>query len=136
MSGWKQVEGSGETDPLTLATSGEKQQWSFHGHVFDFECRLAPHSYAMIPNGVGLELRIAESSPVDPENPIELSSLVIAGGQGASVASDFDEHAQIGIREQARGLFAYAGKRVLALEELQLIATPESRDEATREAHA
>lgn len=130
MSGWEQVTGSGETDPLTLATSGEKQQWSFHDHAFDFECRLVPHDYAMIPNGVGLEMRIAETTAGDPENPIELSSLVTAGGQGAEVASDFDEQAKIGIGEQARGLFAYAGKRVLALEELQPTETSDSPGEA------
>ncbi len=130
MSGWEQVAGSGENDPLALATSGEKQQWSFHGRSFDFECRLAPHRYAMIANGVQLEMRIAETVVGDPENPIALSSTVIAGGQGAEVASDFDEHARIGIREQARGLFAYAGKRVLALEELQGMAATESPGES------
>ena len=57
MSGWEQVAGSGENDPLKLAESGEKQQWSFHGHVFDFECRPAPHKYPLIPNGVQLEMQ-------------------------------------------------------------------------------
>lgn len=31
MSGWEQVAGSSENDPLKLAESGEKQQWSFRG---------------------------------------------------------------------------------------------------------
>jgi hypothetical protein len=128
MSGWEQVAGSNENDPLTLATSGERQQWSFHDHVFEFECRLTPHRYSMIPHGVQLEMRIAETGG-DPENPIALSSIVIAGGQGAEIASDFDEYARIGIREQARGLFAYAGKRVLALEELQRMPAPETPGE-------
>ncbi len=129
MSGWEQVAGSSETDPLALATSGETQQWSFHGHVFDFECRLAPHDYPMIPNGVGLEMRIAETVVDDREDPIALTSVVLAGRQGAEVASDFDEHARIGIREQARGLFAYAGQRVLAQEELQRISTSDTPGE-------
>jgi hypothetical protein len=129
MSGWEQVAGSSEKDPLTLATNGETQQWSFHEHVFDFECRLTPHDYRMIPNGVGLEMRIAETVGGDPESSIALSSVVIARGQGAEVADDFDEHARIGISEQARGLFAYAGKRVLAQEELQRMATSDSPGE-------
>jgi hypothetical protein len=102
---------------------------SFHDHVFEFECRLTPHHYSMIPNGVQLEMRIAETDGGDPENPIALSSTSIAGGQGAEIASDSDEHARIAIREQARGLFAYAGKRVLALEELQRMSTSESPGE-------
>jgi hypothetical protein len=130
MSGWEQVAGSSENDPLTLATSGEKQEWSFHGHVFDFECRLAPHHYSMIPNGVQLEMHMVETAGGDPTKPIECSAVAIQGGLGAEVASDFDEHARIGIREQARGLFAYAGKRVLALEELQRMATSDSPGEA------
>ena len=130
MSGWEQVAGSSESDPLALATSGEKQQWSFHDHVFDFECRLAPHHYPLIPNGVELEMRIAETADGDPASPIALSSIVIAGGEGAEVASDFDEQARFGVREQARGLFAYAGKRVLALEELQRMSAPDSAGEA------
>jgi hypothetical protein len=129
MSGWEQVAGSSEKDPLTLATSGEKQQWSFHDHVFEFECRLVPHDYPMIPNGVGLEIRIAETVADGPEDPIALSTVVIAGRQGAEVADDFDEYARIGIQEQARGVFAYAGKRVLAQEELQRLAAPDSPEE-------
>lgn len=130
MSGWEQVAGSSENDPLTLATSGERQQWSFHDHVFDFECRLAPHHYSMIPNGVQLEMHIVETAGGDPTEPIECSAVALQGGPGAEVASDFDEHARIGIREQARGLFAYAGKRVLALEELRRMSTPDSPGEA------
>jgi hypothetical protein len=130
MSGWEQVAGSSENEPLTLAASGETQQWSFHGHVFEFECRMAPHHYPMIPNGVQLEMRIAETDGGDPENPIALSSVVVAGGQGAELASDFDEYKRIDSREQARGLFAYAGKRVLALEELQRLSSPDSPGEA------
>jgi hypothetical protein len=81
MSGWEQVAGSGESDPLTLATSGERQQRSFHGHVFDFECRLAPHHYPMIPNGVQLEMHIVETAGGDPTKPIECSAVAIQGGQ-------------------------------------------------------
>lgn len=86
MSGWEQVAGSSEKDPLKLAQSGEKQQWSFHGRVFDFECRLVPHSYPMMPGGVRLELHMAETAGGDPSHPIETSAVVIAGGQGAEVA--------------------------------------------------
>ena len=49
MSGWEQVAGSKQNDPVKLAESGEKQQWSFHGRVFDFECRSAPHKYQLDP---------------------------------------------------------------------------------------
>jgi hypothetical protein len=114
MSGWEQVAGSSENDPLTLAESGEQQQWSFHGHLFDFECRLALHHYPMIPNGVRLEMRMAETSLV-----------VIQGGQGAEVATDFDQWARIAIGAKDRELFAYAGKRVMALEELERMSTPD-----------
>ncbi|HEY5167827.1 MAG TPA: hypothetical protein VIK03_00310 [Thermoleophilia bacterium] len=84
----------------------------------------------MIPNGVQLEMHIAETAGGDPTTPIECSAVAIRGGLGAEVASDFDEHARIGIREQPRGLFAYAGKRVLALEELRRMSTPDSPGEA------
>ena len=126
MSGWEQVAGSSENDPLKLAESGEKQQWSFHGHLFDFECRLGPHHYPMIPNGVRLEMRMAETPGGNPVDPIESSVVVIQGGQGAEVASDFDRWARIAIGAKVRELFAYAGKRVMALEELERMSTPDS----------
>lgn len=126
MSGWEQVAGSGEKDPVKLAESSEKQQWSFHGHVFDFECRLVPHNYPLIPNGVGLEMRMVETAGGDPADPIESSVVVLQGGQGAEVASDFDQWARIAIGEKDRGLFAYAGKRVLAQEELQRLSGSDS----------
>jgi hypothetical protein len=125
MSGWEQVAGSSENDPLTLAESGEQQQWSFHGHLFDFECRLALHHYPMIPNGVRLEMRMAETGGGDPVSPIESSLVVIQGGQGAEVATDFDQWARIAIGAKDRELFAYAGKRVMALEELERMSTPD-----------
>ena len=95
MSGWEQVAGNGENDPLKLAETGEKQQWSFHGHVFDFECRPAPHKYPLIPNGVQLEMSIAETAGGDPAKPIECSEVAIQGGEGAEVLSDFDVWARM-----------------------------------------
>jgi hypothetical protein len=131
MSGWEQVAGSSENDPLKLAESEEKQQWSFHGHLFDFECRLEPHHYTMIPNGVRLEMHMAETSGGNPVDPIESSVVVIQGGQGAEVASDFDQWARIAIGAKLRELFAYVGKRVMAQEELQRMSTPDSPGEDT-----
>ena len=118
MSGWEQIAGKSENDPLKLAENGEKQQWSFHGHSFDFECRPAPHKYPLIPNGVQLEMRIAETGGGDPAKPIECSEVAIQGGEGAEVLSDFDAWARIDAAAKVREIFAYAGKRVLALEEL------------------
>ena len=126
MSGWEQVAGSSENDPLKLAESGEIQRWSFHGHVFDFECRLVPHRYPMIPNGVRLEMRMAETAAGDSVDPIESSVEVIQGGQGAEVTSDFDQWARIASRAKVQELFAYSGKRVMALEELKRMSTPDS----------
>ena len=126
MSGWEQVAGSGENDPLKLAESGEKQQWSFHGHAFDFECRHAPHKYPLIANGVQLEMRIVETAGGDPAKPIECSEAATQGGEGAEVLSDFDVWARINAETKVREIFAYAGKRVLALEELARPASPDS----------
>ncbi len=126
MSGWEQVAGSGENDALKLAESGEIQQWSFHGHLFDFECRLVPHHYPMIPNGVRLEMHMAETAGGDLVDPIESSVEVIQGGQGAEVASDFDRWARIAVGAKARELFAYSGKRVMALEELKQMSASDS----------
>jgi hypothetical protein len=126
MSGWERVAGSGENDAIKLAESGEKQQWSFHGHVFDFECRLAPHKYQMIPNGVQLEVSIAETAGGDPAKPIACTEVATQGGEGAEVVSDFDEWARINAQAKVREIFAYAGKWVLALEELERMANPEA----------
>ena len=129
MSGWERVDGSSENDPIKLAESGEKQQWSFHGHVFDFECRLTPHKYQMIPNGVQLEVTITESADGDPAKPIKCTEVALQGGEGAEVASDFDEGARINAQAKVREIFAYAGKWVLALEELERLANPEAAAE-------
>jgi hypothetical protein len=119
MSAWEQVAGTTESDPIKLAETGEKQQWSFHGHVFDFECRSAPHKYPLIPNGVQLEVRIAETSDgVAPWGRIECSEVAIQGGGGAEILSDFDVWARLSAGEKVREVFAYAGRSVLALEEL------------------
>ena len=120
MSGWEQVAGSSEKDPLKLAESGEKQQWSFHGHVFDFECRSAPHKYRLIPNGVHLEVSIVETAGGDADKPIACTEVATQGGEGAELLSDFDQWARISAADKVREIFAYAGKRVLALEELGL----------------
>lgn len=125
MSGWEQVGGSGESDPIRLAESGEKQQWSFHGHVFDFECRSAPHRYQLIPSGVQLEMSIAEAEPADPARRIECTEVALQGNDGAELLSDFDEWARINARVKVREIFAYAGKMVLAREELERLAQPE-----------
>jgi hypothetical protein len=131
MSGWEQVAGSGENDPLKLAETGEKQQWSFHGHVFDFECKSAPHKYPLIPSGVQLEVRIAETAGGDaPGGPIECSGVAIQGGEGAELLSDFDVWARLNAEAKVREIFAYAGKHVLALEEL----APPVAEEAPAEA--
>ena len=126
MSGWERVDGSSENDPIKLAESGEKQQWSFHGHVFDYQCKLTPHKYQMIPNGVQLEMSIAETAGGDAAKPIQCTEVVLQGGQGAEVASDFDEWALIDAQAKVRDIFAYAGKWVLALEELERLANPEA----------
>ena len=125
MSGWEQVAGSSEKDPIRLAESGEKQQWSFHSHVFEFACRLAPHKYQMIPNGVQLEMSIVETAGGDPAKPIACTEVATQGGEGAEVASDFDQWARLSAEAKVREIFAYAGKWVLALEELERLANPE-----------
>ena len=129
MSGWERVDGSSENDPIKIAESGEKQQWSFHGHAFDFECKLTPHKYQMIPNGVQLEMTLAETAGGDPAKPIQCTEVAIQGGEGAEVASDFDELARINAEAKVRDVFAFAGKWVLALEELERLASPEAAAE-------
>ncbi|HTX67992.1 MAG TPA: hypothetical protein VMH50_02450 [Thermoleophilia bacterium] len=124
MSGWEQVAGAVENDPIKLAESGEKQQWSFHGHVFDFECRTAPHRYQLIPNGVQLEMSIIETGGA--AKPIECSEVAIQAGDGAELLSDFDAFARINAEAKVREIFAYAGKMVLAREELEQLAHPEA----------
>ena len=136
MTGWEQVAGSGENDPLRLATSGETQRWSFHGHIFDFGCRLVPHRYPGIPNGVSLEMRLTESAAGDVRDPVDVALLANATGQGAEVASDFDDLALIGIREQVVRLFSYAGKEVLAREELQRLSGVGAADDVDDQAGA
>lgn len=125
MSGWEKVAGSDEKDPIKLAESGEKQQWSFHGHVFDFECRQATHKYTLIPNGVQLEVSIVEAAPGDPAKPIQCTEVVLQGNDGAELLSDFDEYAHINAEARVRDIFAYAGKMVLAQEELKRLYDPE-----------
>ncbi len=125
MSGWEQVGGSGENDPIKLAESGEKQQWAFHGRVFDFECRTAPHKYQLIPNGVQLEMSIVEAEPSDPAKRIECTEVALQGNDGAELLSDFDVFARINAEAKVRDVFAYAGKMVLAQEELERLANPE-----------
>lgn len=132
MSAWEQVAGSKENDPIKLAESGEKQQWSFHGHVFDFECRTAPHKYQLIPNGVHLEMSIAETAGGDPARPIQCTDVAIQAGDGAELLSDFDAYARINAAAKVRDIFAYAGKMVLAYEELERLANPESADPNTK----
>ena len=129
MSGWEQVAGSKENDPIKLAESGEKQQWSFHGRVFDFECHPAPHKYQLIPNGVQLEMSIVESSGGDPARPIQCTEVALQAGDGAELLSDFDVFARINAEAKVRDVFAYAGKMVLAHEELERLANPETQAE-------
>jgi hypothetical protein len=127
MSGWEQVAGSGENDPVKLAETGEKQRWSFHGHVFDFECKAAPRKYTLIPNGVQLEMTIAETGGGEaPWGRIECTEVAIQAGDGAELLSDFDEYARINAQAKMRDVFAFAGKSVLAQEEL---APPAEADE-------
>jgi len=128
MSGWEQVAGAEENDPIKLAETGEKQRWSFHGHVFDFECRTAPHRYQLIPNGVQLEMSIVETGGAAP---IECSEVAIQAGDGAELLSDFDAFARINAEAKVREIFAYAGKMVLAHEELERLAHPEAPAEGT-----
>jgi len=125
MSGWEKVAGGDENDPIKLAESGEKQQWSFHGHVFEFECRQAPHKYTLIPNGVQLEVSIVETSGGDPARPIGRTEVVLQGNDGAELLSDFDVYAHINAEAKVRDIFAYAGKMVLAQEELKRLYDPE-----------
>lgn len=129
MSAWEQVAGSKENDPIKLAESGEKQQWSFHGHVFDFECRTAPHKYQLIPNGVQLEMSIVETAGGDSVQPIQCTEVAIQAGDGAELLSDFDAYARLNAEAKVREIFAYAGKMVLAHEELEGLAEPESAEE-------
>ena len=131
MSGWEQIAGSGENDPLKLAETGEKLQWSFHGHVFDFECKHASHKYPLIPNGVQLEVSIAEQGGGSaPWGAIESSEVAVQGGGGAELLSDFDVWARLSAEDKVREVFAYAGKSVLALEEL----APPVAEDASAEA--
>lgn len=125
MSAWEQVAGSKENDPIRLAETGETQQWSFHGHVFAFECRTAPHKYQLIPNGVQLEMSIVETG-VDAAKAISCSEVAVQAGDGAELLSDFDAFARINAAAKMREIFAYAGKMVLAHEELDRLAHPEA----------
>jgi hypothetical protein len=124
MSGWEQVAGAQENDPIKLAETGEKQQWSFHGRVFDFACAAAPHKYQLIPNGVQLEMSITEAAGGDAA--IRCSEVAIQAGDGAELLSDFDAFARINAEAKMREIFAYAGKMVLAQEELERLANPEA----------
>jgi len=126
MSGWEKVAGSKENDPVKLAESGEKQQWSFHGRVFDFECRTVPHTYQLIPNGVQLEMSIVETSSGDASEPIQCTGVALQAGDGAELLSDFDAFARINAEAKVRDIFAYAGKMVLAHEELERLANPDA----------
>jgi hypothetical protein len=128
MSAWEQVAGVEENDPIKLAETGEKQQWSFHGHVFDYECRTAPHKYQLIPNGVQLEMSIVEAGG-DAAKPIQCSEVAIQAGDGAELLSDFDAFARINAEAKVREIFAYAGKMVLAQEELERMTDPEAAAE-------
>jgi hypothetical protein len=83
----------------------------------------------MIPNGVQLEVSIAETAGGDPAKPIACTEVATQGGEGAEVVSDFDEWARINAQAKVREVFAYAGKWVLALEELQRLASPEAAAE-------
>ena len=130
MSGWEQVAGAQENDPIKLAETGEKQQWSFRGHIFDFECRQAPHDYRLIPNGVQLEMTIAESGASDPDTAIQCSEVALQGNDGAELLSDFDVFARINAEAKVREIFAYAGKMVLAHEELERLASPDAPAQA------
>lgn len=129
MSGWEQVTGSKQNDPVKLAESGEKQQWSFHDRVFDFECRSAPHKYQLIPNGVQLEMSIVETSGGGQAEPIRCTEVAIQAGNGAELLSDFDGFARINAEAKVRDIFAYAGKMVLAHEELERLANPETAED-------
>jgi hypothetical protein len=132
MSAWEQVAGTQENDPIKLAETGEKQQWSFHDHVFDFECKTVPHKYQLIPNGVELQMNIAEVSGGDPAKPIQCAEVAIQAGDGAELLSDFDAFARINAEAKVREIFAYAGKMVLAHEELERLANPDApAEEAT-----
>lgn len=122
MSGWEQVAGSEENDPIKLAESGEKQQWSFHGRIFDFECHSEPHKYQLIPNGVQLNMSIIETSGGDSAEPIQCTEVAVQAGDGAELLSDFDAFARINAEAKVRDIFAYAGKMVLAQEELERMA--------------
>ena len=127
MSGWERVDGGSENDPIKIAESGEKQQWSSHGRVFDYpvqaDAAQVPDDFA---NGVQLEMSIAETAGGDAAKPIKCTEVALQGGQGAEVASDFDEWALIDAQAKVRDIFAYAGKWVLALEELERLANPEA----------
>jgi hypothetical protein len=129
MSGWEQVAGNKQNDPVKLAESGEKQQWSFHGRVFDFECRSAPHKYQLIPNGVQLEMSMVETSGGDSAEPIQCTEVATQAGNGAELLSDFDAFARINAEAKVRDIFAYAGKMVLAREELERLAHPDAAAE-------
>ena len=85
----------------------------------------APHTYPLIPNGVQLEVRIAEVGGGDAGGPIECSEVAAQGGEGAEVLSDFDVWARMDAATKVREIFAYAGKRVLAREELAPPASPD-----------
>ena len=122
MSGWEKVAGNDENDPIKLAESGEKQQWSFHGHVFDFACKAAPHKYTLIPNGVQLEMCLAGTGDAESITCCEVAT---QAGDGAELLSDFDEYARINAEAKMRVIFAYAGKMVLMREELKALYEPE-----------
>lgn len=123
MSGWEKVAGSDENDPVKLAEGGEtKQQWTFHGHVFDVESKAAPHKYPLIPNGVELQMTIAGTGDAAS---ITCTEVAVQAGDGAELLSDFDVYAHINAEAKMRDLFAYAGKMVLMREELKRLYEPE-----------
>jgi hypothetical protein len=76
-----------------------------------------------------LEMSIVETTGGDPAEPIQCTEVAIQAGDGAELLSDFDAFARINAQAKVRDIFAYAGKMVLACEELERLANPDAAAE-------
>jgi hypothetical protein len=72
--------------------------------------------------------QVAGSKENDPlkAKPIQCAEVAIQAGDGGELLGDVDAFARINAEAKVRDIFAYAGKMVLAHEELERLANPEA----------
>ena len=77
-------------------------------------------------------MSIVESSGGESAKPIQCTEVAIQAGDGAELLSDFDAFARFNAEAKVRDIFAYAGKMVLAREELERLANPDAAAEGAK----